>query len=135
VSLIAELLSIVYSIVYSSSPPTKSSAVFLWIASILTWNLTRILDQLASLREKKSRKLVVQSKHFHCFAAELPRVYEAALPVLNRLGALFHMLTKEAGKAYQKVAKTEGYNHSDRKSNVIDTMYRGEQMRDWAIMA
>jgi hypothetical protein len=134
-SLIAELLSIVYSIVYSSSPPTKSSAVFLWIASNLTWNLTRILDQLASLREKKSRKPVVQSNHFHCFAAELPRVYEAALPVLNCLGALFHMLTEEASEGYQKVAKTEGYNHSDRKSNVIDTMYRGKQMQDWAIMA
>lgn len=134
-ALIAELLSSVYSIVYSSSPPTVSSAVFLWIASNLTWNLTRILDQLASLREKKHRKPVVQSNHFHCFAAELPRVYEATLSVLCRLGALFHMLTEEAGEAYQKVAKTEGYNHSDRKTNVVDTMYRGEQMRDWAIMA
>jgi hypothetical protein len=134
-AVIAELLSSVYSILYSSLPPTESYALFLWVASNLTWNLTRILDQLASVKEKKDRKPVVQSNHFHAFGAELPRVYEKLQPTLSRLGALFQLLTEEAGEALQKVAKVEGYNHSDRKTNVIDTMYRGEQMRDWAIMA
>jgi hypothetical protein len=78
---------------------------------------------------------VLQSNHFHAFDAELPRVYKKLQSTLNRLGVLFQLLTEEAGEALQKVAKVEGYNHSDRKTNVIDTMYRGEQMRDWAIMA
>jgi hypothetical protein len=130
-----ELLSIVYSIVYSSCLPTAISGIYLWIATNLVWNLTRVLDQLASLREKKLRKPVVQLNHFHCFAAELLRVYKSSQSLLTRLGSPFHMLTEEAGKAYQKVAKNEGSNYSDRKTNVVDTMYRDEQMQDWAIMA
>jgi hypothetical protein len=134
-ALIAELLSIAYAIIYSSLPPIEAIAVFLWLTTNLTWNLARILDQLASTKEKKVRKPVVQTNHFHCFVAEIPRVYEQLQPFLIAIEAAFHVVTEEALESYQKTAKTEGYNHSDRKANVIDTMIRGEQFRDWGITA
>jgi hypothetical protein len=59
----------------------------------LTFNLTNLIDRLATSRDKSTKKPVTQSNHFHIVAEEFSRFHELCPIPLVRLW-------EEAGEAY-----------------------------------
>jgi hypothetical protein len=124
---VANLLSMYNSLVYCGADPSPQSRVLCWLLGNLDWNFFRVLDELSRAKKQNEKKPLVQSNHMHSMAVELPRFHEKSpLPLTKTL--------EEKLEALQKVSKEAGAKRSDRKSNVVQTMYREEYMRENAIL-
>jgi hypothetical protein len=116
-----------FGLIYNGKIPYPQSRVACWLFENLTFNLTNMIDRLATARDKSNKKPVTQSNHFHLIAEEIPRFHERCnIPLLR--------LLEEAGEAYQKVSKESGLKRSDRKTDQVETMYREEHMRELAVL-
>jgi hypothetical protein len=124
---LAHILSLYFGQIYGGARPSSQSRLVCWLFGNLSFNLTNVLDRLATAKDKSTKKPVTQSNHFHILAEEIPRFHEGCDIPLFRL-------PEEAGEAYQKVSKEAGLKRSDRKSDKVQTMYREEWMRDEAIL-
>jgi hypothetical protein len=114
---LAHVLSMYFGQIYSSAQPLPQSRLACWIFGNLTFNLTNLLDWLATAKDKSTKKPVTQSNHFHIIAEKIPRFHEGcSIPLLRLL----------AREAYQKVSKQAGLKRSNRKSDKVETMYREE---------
>jgi hypothetical protein len=124
---LAHILSMYFGLIYSSAKPSPQSRLACWLFGNLTFNLTNVLDCLATAKDKSTKKPVTQSIHFHLIAEEIPRFHEDCdIPLVR--------LLEEAGEAYQKVSKEAGLKRSDRKSDKVETMYIEEYMRERAVL-
>lgn len=124
---LANILSLYFSLIYNGKNPSPESCVACWLFGNLTFNLTNMVDRLATAKDKSNKKPITQSNHFHLVAEEIPRFHDHCnIPLLR--------LLEEAGEAYQKVSKESGLKRSNRKTDQVDTMYREEHMRELAVL-
>ncbi|GAQ79805.1 hypothetical protein KFL_000380370 [Klebsormidium nitens] len=121
------LLTMYIGQVYADQSPSRESRSLLWLLGNLIWNLIRVIDALARAKRKNDKKPVVQTNHMHIMAVEIPKFHESCDIPLPKL-------LEEKLEAWQKVAKEAGLKRSDRKSDVVETMYREEWMRENAML-